>query len=96
MSIPADPIEGYYAQQTDTSTRDLMGKDKGLTRPPTARELLALMKGPNPVYSGNYHRGAEPLRDRVAAVLALIDFRWQVPAEVIVAQIRRILDGEKA
>ena len=71
---------------TDTSHRDLMDRDKGLTPTPTARELLTLLGMEDTV---------ETLAARVEAVLSLIDSRWQVPAEVIVAQIRRILDGEK-
>ena len=100
MSAPTDPIEGYYAQQADTSTRDLMDKDKGLTRPPTARELVGSQigrcrDGRGPDDSGQCGCPGGLLADRVEAVLALIDSRWQVPAEVIVAQIKRILNGEK-
>ena len=58
----------------------------GSETPPTARELLTLLGMEDTV---------ETLAARVEAVLSLIDSRWQVPAEVIVAQIRRILDGEK-
>jgi len=62
MSRATDPIEGYYAQQTDTSTRDLFDKDKGLTPTPTARELLTLLGMEDTV---------ETLAARVEAVLAL-------------------------
>jgi len=78
MSIPTDPIEGYYAQQAPT---------------PSARELV------DDVLGRTIHAGTrfppDTLATRVEAVLELIDSRWQVPAEVIVAQIKRILNGEK-
>ena len=64
-----------------------------MSETPTARELLNAIDRGESVTSGvgpDQHLAA-----RVEAVLALIDSRWQVPAEVIVAQIKRILNGEK-
>ena len=52
---------------TDTSHRDLMDRDKGLTPTPTARELLTLLGMEDTV---------ETLAARVEAVLAL---HWRKP-----------------
>lgn len=67
----------------------------------TAREALDLMKGPNPVYSGNYHRGADLLAVRVEAALAILDryrpanYSGSYDAALVVGEIQRALDGVK-
>ena len=106
MSIPTDPIEGYYAQQADTSTRDLMDKDKGLTRPPTARELVGSQigrcrDGRGPDDSGQCGCPGGLLAARVEAALAILD-RFRPPpisgcydTALVVGEIRRALDGRQ-
>ena len=87
MSRATDPIEGYYAQQTDTSTRDLFDKDKGLTPTPTARELLTLLGMEDTV---------ETLAARVEAVLVLPRTNLRPPGwNDCLDEVRRVLDGGK-
>ena len=102
MSVPTDPIEGYYAQQTDTSTRDLMDKDKGLTRPPTARELVGSQigrcrDGRGPDDSGQCGCPGGLLAARVEAVLALpllnIGADCDPGYDSCLTEVRRILNG---
>lgn len=63
-------------------------------REPTARELLDLMKGPNPVYSGNYHKGADVLAFRVEAVLDYCDEGFHECIVEHLKEIKRLLNGE--
>ena len=72
---------------TDTSTRDLMDKDKGLTRPPTARELVGSQigrcrDGRGPDDSGQCGCPGGLLAARVEAVLDEMPARPEPPADL--------------